>query len=194
MEEENRWRILAIDDHEDTLDVIRMTLSEEYDVVTLNDPVEVYEIINIFEPDLLILDIMMPKITGFKVLELLQKNPTYKDLPVIILSAKDSTREIKYGYKLGARLYLTKPFDPGRLLKNVKLLFERTPPARGQKKFNLKEVLIQLHLKKSYESGAMSFDSSLLETDKIKMDEVKKAVEEAKKRQNKGLDNKKWMD
>jgi len=192
MEQEPRWRILAIDDHEDTLEVIRVTLSDEYDVLTLKDPVEVYEIINIFEPDLLILDIMMPKITGFQVLDLLQKNPSYKDLPVIILSAKSATREIKYGYKLGARLYLTKPFDPGRLLKNVNLLFEHTPPQRRPKKFNLRQVMIQIHLKKIYQPGGLSLASALLGTDALDNEEFKKALEEAKKRQDAGHSGK-WM-
>ena len=193
MGEEPRWRILAIDDHEDTLEVICVTLSEEYDVLTLKDPMEVYEIINIFEPDLLILDIMMPKITGFQVLDLLQKNPAYKDLPVIILSAKNATREIKYGYKLGARLYLTKPFDPDRLLKNVNLLFEHTPPQRRPKKSNLRQVLVQIHLKKIYQSGDFSLTSALLDVDEIESEEFKKALEEAKKRQEAGNSGK-WID
>jgi len=190
--EDKRWRILAIDDHEDTLEVIRMTLSEQYDILTLKDPMDVYELINIFEPDLLILDIMMPKITGFQILDLLQKNPVYKDLPIMILSAKNTTREIKYGYKLGARLYLTKPFDPGRLLKNVDLLFQHTPPKRNPKKFNLKQVLVQISLRKSYKLGGLSLTSSLLQTDDIHSEEVKKAVEEAKKSQDIGHDEK-WI-
>lgn len=180
---ETRWRILAIDDHEDTLDVIRMTLSQNYDLLTLRDPLEVYDLLQIFEPDLLILDIMMPKITGFQVLDLLQKNPAYKDLPIMILSAKNTTREIKYGYKLGARLYLTKPFEPERLLKNVDFLFNNTPPPVRPKNFNLKQVLIQIHLKKSFQTGSLSLVSSLLNTEEIHSEEVKKAVEEAKKRQ-----------
>ncbi|HRR32442.1 MAG TPA: response regulator, partial [Candidatus Sumerlaeia bacterium] len=91
MTESPQRRILAVDDNEETLDLISMTLSENFDVVTLKEPMEIYELINLFEPDLLILDIMMPKITGFQILDLLQKNPAYKDLPVIILSAKDTS-------------------------------------------------------------------------------------------------------
>jgi DNA-binding response OmpR family regulator len=180
---ENRWRILAIDDHEDTLEVIRMILSRNYDLLTLRDPLEVYDILQIFEPDLLILDIMMPKITGFQVLDLLQKNPAYKDLPIMILSAKNTTREIKYGYKLGARLYLTKPFDPERLLKNVDFLFQNTPPPVRPKQFTIKQVLVQIHLKKSYQTGGLCLVSSLLNVDELKSEDVKKAVEETKKRQ-----------
>ncbi len=189
MREEFRWRILAIDDHKETLEVIRMTLGDKYDVLTLNDPTEVYELLEIFEPDLLILDIMMPRITGFQVLDLLQKNPAYKGIPVIILSAKGSTREIKYGYKLGASLYLTKPFDPARLLRNVALLFEHTPPPRRKKQFNLKQIMVQLQLRKSYQTGSLSFASALLDTGEMKLEEIRKAVEAAKKRQNRGARN-----
>lgn len=180
---ETRWRILAIDDHEDTLEVIRMTLCEHYDLLTLRDPLEVYDMLQIFEPDLLILDIMMPKITGFQVLDLLQKNPSYKDLPIMILSAKNTTREIKYGYKLGARLYLTKPFQPDRLLKNVDFLFNNTPPPVRSRQFNLNQVLVQIHLKKSFQTGGICLVSSLLNAEELKSEEIKKAVEEVKKRQ-----------
>lgn len=182
MEQSSRWRILAVDDHEDTLNVIRTMLSEKYDVLTLVDPTEIYEIINIFEPDLLILDIMMPKITGFQILDLLQKNKAYKNLPVIILSAKDTTREIKYGYKLGASLYLTKPFEPERLLRNVELLFQHTPPVHKDKKFNIKQVMVQLNLRKSYTTGSITFTSAVLNSEDMQSEDFRKAVEEAKKR------------
>ena len=182
MEQSSRWRILAVDDHEDTLNVIRTMLSEKYDVLTLVDPTEIYEIINIFEPDLLILDIMMPKITGFQILDLLQKNKAYKNLPVIILSAKDTTREIKYGYKLGASLYLTKPFEPERLLRNVELLFQHTPPGHKDKKFNIKQVMVQLNLRKSYTTGSITFTSAVLNSEDMQSEDFRKAVEEAKKR------------
>lgn len=178
----HRWRILALDDHEDTLKVIRYSLQDKYDVLTANDPMDIYDLINIFEPDLLILDIMMPKITGFKLLDILHKDAKYKDLPVIILSAKNTTREIKYGYKLGARLYLTKPFDPERLQRNVDLIFERTPPPLRKKQYTIKQVYVQIELRKSYESGALTFSSQILNSSDLKSDEFRKALEDAKHR------------
>ena len=193
MSESQRWRILAVDDHEETLELIRMTLSEQFDVITLKDPLEIYEVINILEPDLLILDIMMPKITGFQILDLLQKNPEYKDIPVIILSAKDTSREIKYGYKLGARIYLTKPVVPERLLRNVELLFEHTPPPRKSKTNSLKQVMMQIQILKSYQNGIMTFASALLDTDEMQTKEIRRAVEDAKKRQMRDRKDK-WRD
>ncbi|HQH12558.1 MAG TPA: response regulator [Candidatus Sumerlaeota bacterium] len=183
MTESPQRRILAVDDNEETLDLISMTLSENFDVVTLKEPMEIYELINLFEPDLLILDIMMPKITGFQILDLLQKNPAYKDLPVIILSAKDTSREIKYGYKLGASLYLTKPFVPERLLRNVELLFEQKPQPQTPKTYNLKQVLVQIQLLKSFQNGIMKISSALLDTDELQTSKMRKAIEDVKKRQ-----------
>ena len=68
--------------------------------------------------------------------------------------------------------------------KNVQLLFDRTPPERRPKKFNLKQVSVQIQLKKSYQKGFVSISSNLLDTSEMETDEIRKAVEEAKKRQN----------
>lgn len=151
-----RWRILILDDHVDTLELIRMTLEDEYDVLTLADPLDFYEVLRLFEPDLIVLDIMMPKVTGFQIMEIMQRDVAYRDIPIIILSAKDSAREVKYGYKLGARLYLTKPFQPERLKKNVQILFEHTPPTRKRKQLTIPQVKMQLQLKKTYKVSAPS--------------------------------------
>lgn len=160
-----RYRILAVDDNEDTLELIRLTLQEEYDVLTLSNPMDIYELLEIFEPDLLILDVMMPKITGFQLVEMLQKGNSTRNLPIIILSAKNSAREIKHGYKLGASLYLTKPFQPERLAKNVKTQFEVHPPASAHKSLTIRQMLAQLQLKVSYRQGYAQLTSAELAVD-----------------------------
>ena len=157
-----RYRILAVDDNEDTLELIRLTLQEDYDVLTLSNPMDIYELLEVFEPDLLILDVMMPRITGFQLVEMLQKSNTTRNLPIIILSAKNSAREIKHGYKLGASLYLTKPFQPERLAKNVRTQFEVHPPASHTKSLALMQVVAQLHLKASYRQGYAKLASGVL--------------------------------
>lgn len=146
-------RILAVDDHEDILEVVRLTLGRKYDVLTLSSPMEVYELIDLFEPDLLIMDVMMPRINGYQLLEILQRNPRTKGLPVIMFSAKSGPTEIKHGYKLGAALYLTKPIEPERLLKNVDMHFEQNPPASLKKTAPLNIVNAQLRLRPVYRNG-----------------------------------------
>ncbi|GEM_PF-543158 len=162
-----QYRVLAVDDNDDTLEVIRMTLSEDFDVVTLNTPMKIYDVIDLFEPDLLILDIMMPKITGYQLVELLQKNPRTSGIPIIILSAKDSAREIKYGYRLGAKLYLTKPFSPERLQKNVQMIFQSFPPAPRAKTLTIEQVKIQLEVMQGARTGQMAISSEHLSHDMV---------------------------
>lgn len=163
-----RYRVLAVDDNEDTLELVRMALTDEYDVLTLSNPLGAYECIDLFEPDLLILDIMMPKISGFQLIELLRKNPKTKDLPIIVLSAKDNVREIKHGYKLGVALYLTKPFNPERLMKNVETQFRMHPPESLRKALSLDQVRIRLEVLEGSRAGQIALSSSLLTADNIR--------------------------
>jgi len=157
----DRPRILAIDDHEDILELIRMSLEGNYDVITTSNPVDIYEVMDIFEPDLLILDVMMPRVTGFQLIEILRKNPKTKDLPIIILSAKSTAGEIKHGYKLGATLYLTKPFQPERLVKNVETQFRVAAPSTQKKTNDLEQVAEQLENKPAFRKGTLHFSSNI---------------------------------
>ncbi|MCC5875799.1 MAG: response regulator [Candidatus Sumerlaeia bacterium] len=157
----DRYRILAVDDHDDILELIRMTLDPDYDVVTLNSAVELYELMDLFEPDLLILDIMMPRITGYQLVEILRKNPVTKDLPIIILSARSAASDIKHGYRLGATLYLTKPFQPERLLKNVKTQFDYNPPASRKKSLAIEDFSAQVSHRPAFKKGHISLGQGI---------------------------------
>jgi DNA-binding response OmpR family regulator len=96
---------------------------------------------------LLILDIMMPKVTGYHILETLRKDPRTSFMPVIILSAKDSARDQKYGYKLGASIYLTKPFQPERLVKNVATMLGEVGFSHPRRKsLSMRDVNLRLQL------------------------------------------------
>lgn len=137
---DERWRVLVVDDDQDILDLIRLKLADTYDVFCVDKATEVGQAVDLFEPDLVILDIMLPRISGYQIIEYLKRNPRTAKTPVCFLSAKASARDLKYGYSLGAALYLTKPFQPERLVKNIKLLFERTPPPRRQRRLTITEV------------------------------------------------------
>lgn len=136
----SRWRILAVDDDPDILELIEMSLADTYDVLTVSTPSLALELVETFEPDLIILDIMMPKVTGYQLIETLRQRRDTARLPVIFLSAKDTIRDQKYGYKLGATTYLTKPFQPERLTRNIGNIFDHTPPGRHPKRWTLGEA------------------------------------------------------
>ena len=144
----DKFRIMAVDDDKDILDLISITLSPQYEVLTLADPMSACEMLDVFEPDLVILDIMMPKVTGYQIIEFMKQNPKYHHVFVIFLSAKDSARDMKYGYKLGANLYLPKPFHPERLQKNVQSLLDNNPGLKPRKKtYSMRDVSLRVALK-----------------------------------------------
>ncbi|MBM3333357.1 response regulator [Candidatus Sumerlaeota bacterium] len=135
-----RWRILVVDDDKDVLELIRIKLADEYDVLCIDQATDVSLAAQLFEPDLIILDIMLPRISGYQVMDFLKHNPLTAKIPVCFLSAKSSARDLKYGYGLGASFYLTKPFQPERLLRNIKLQFERTPPPHQRKRLLIPDI------------------------------------------------------
>ena len=81
-------RILIVDDEPDLLRTLELLLQEQYEVLTAKDGLVGYTQALKYLPDLIILDIMMPKMTGYQFCDLLHKNPSIKDIPIIILSAK----------------------------------------------------------------------------------------------------------
>jgi len=113
-------KILLIDDEQDILEFLKYNLEMEgYEVITGIDGQEALEKIA-ENPDLLVLDIMMPKLDGFEVLERIRSDKRYKDIPVIFLTAKaGEIHEIK-GLELGASDYIQKPISPKKLIARVK--------------------------------------------------------------------------
>src|SRR5690606_7212109 len=71
------------------------------------------------EPDILLLDIMIPKISGFQILQSLRRNKTLRNLIVIMISAKNTQRDKDYAYRMGANSYVVKPFAPSSLYELV---------------------------------------------------------------------------
>lgn len=136
-----------------------MTLDHEYDVLSLTNPLDTPEVLDLFQPDLIILDVMMPKISGFQLADYLKKNEHYKNIPVVFLSAKGTTKDQKYGYSLGASLYLTKPFEPNRLIKNVRLMLNGGQIAPTVKHLSMLEVNQRLAEKVSCRISAETFVS-----------------------------------
>ncbi len=113
-------KILLIDDETDILEFLKYNLEQEgYLVITGTDGNQALEKIS-ENPDLIILDIMMPKLDGFEVLERIRSDKRYKDIPVIFLTAKaGEINEIK-GLELGASDYIQKPISPKKLIARVK--------------------------------------------------------------------------
>jgi CheY-like chemotaxis protein len=116
-------RILICDDDPAILRVLQVNLEVEgYDVLLAHHGEEAVEVAMAEHPDLVILDIMMPRLDGYQTCERLKAEPTTQDIPVVFLSAKAQQSDIEKGRSYGVADYLTKPFDPTDLLDVVERL------------------------------------------------------------------------
>jgi DNA-binding response OmpR family regulator len=113
-------RILAVDDSPTILEMIKAILvSGGYDVITAADGAEALETARAEVPDLILLDVMLPKLDGYRVCRLLKFDQKYKQIPIIMLTAKTEEQSMATGIRTGANQYLTKPIEPERLLSAV---------------------------------------------------------------------------
>jgi CheY-like chemotaxis protein len=116
-------RILICDDDPAILRVIQVNLEVEgFDVLTAHHGEEALEVAHAEHPDLIILDIMMPRLDGYQTCEQLKAAEDTKAIPVIFLSAKAQASDIEKGKAYGVEEYLTKPFDPSDLIDVVERL------------------------------------------------------------------------
>lgn len=128
------YKILIADDEAEIRDVLRLYLEKDgYEVVEAADGVEAMDQIQKEKPDLAILDIMMPALDGYRVLRNIREN---NNIPVIMLSAKDSDADKILGLDLGADDYITKPFGPleavARVNSNIRRFYSLGAGGNGQ--------------------------------------------------------------
>lgn len=122
---DQRKRVLVVDDERHIVRLVQVNLERQgYEVLTAYDGVECLEKAKSQQPDLIILDVMMPRMDGFEALQRLKTDPETSHIPVIMLTARAQDRDVLQGYQYGADLYLTKPFSPMELLSLVRRVFE----------------------------------------------------------------------
>ncbi len=123
--------ILAVDDDVDILDLLEISLdSDGYNVITAVNGLDAIEKAKSHVPDLILLDLMMPKMDGFEVIDNLRSNSQTRAIPVIMLTARALINEKLQGLDAGADDYITKPFDLKELTARIKAVLGRTQPTK----------------------------------------------------------------
>jgi DNA-binding response OmpR family regulator len=113
-------KVLVIEDNADTRRFLQVMLSREFEVALAEDGTAGIALAKSFQPEIIVLDVVMPKLNGYDTCKRLKDDSTTKDIPVIFLSGKNTTTEITYGLSMGADDYLPKPFDHKELLARIK--------------------------------------------------------------------------
>ncbi len=131
--ESNLKKVLIVDDEPDILEIISYNLIKEgYEILTAKNGMEALDKVASYKPDLVILDIMMPKMGGVEVCKILRSKPEYNDTLIIFLSAlSDESSQIK-GLETGADDYVSKPISPKVLVSRVNAIFRRLNKEEGK--------------------------------------------------------------
>jgi len=109
-------KIVVAEDERDILELIRFVLEfNGFDVVTADNGEEAVRKVLTESPDLVLLDVRMPRMTGHQACQALKANPKTRQIPVVFLSARGQEADVKYGLSLGATEYILKPFSPEEL-------------------------------------------------------------------------------
>jgi len=117
--------IVVVDDDKNITKLLKITLEkEEYNVHAARDGKEGIDIIKDVKPDLVLLDIVMPEMTGYQVMKFLKKDPSVSDIPIIMVTVKDQEQDIDTGVVLGAYDYVTKPFNMKLLIKKIQNILD----------------------------------------------------------------------
>ncbi len=117
----DRKRVMIIDDEEGFLKLIKVNLekAQKYEVMTLSTGVNLLTHVRSFNPDLIIVDILMPKIDGVQICQILNDDPKAKSIPIMALSALDTDKDKLMMYKLGVVDFLVKPIEKDELVAKI---------------------------------------------------------------------------
>ena len=151
----NDYRILVVDDEEDLCEILKFNLEMEgYQVDTANSAEEALKL-DLPSYNLLLLDVMMGEIYGFKMASMMKKNKDTAGIPIIFITAKDTENDTITGFNLGADDYISKPFSLREVIMRVKAVLRRTAnvQTREQEQLQYRDLVIDIPKKKVTISG-----------------------------------------
>ena len=145
----NDYRILVVDDEEDLCEILKFNLETEgYLVDTANSAEEALKL-DLTRYNLLLLDVMMGEISGFKMARIMKNNNDTANIPIIFITAKDTENDTITGFNLGADDYISKPFSLREVVMRVKAVLRRTAsPVQREEQLIYKGLVIHIPQKK----------------------------------------------
>ena len=125
---DTKKKVLIVDDEPNVRRLSRTILSKKFDVCEAEDGKQAVEIANAQQPDVILMDMMMPKMDGLTACLMIKKNPDTKKIPVIMVTAIGFELNIKLSQQMGASGYVTKPFSPQDLLAKIAEVLQPVSP------------------------------------------------------------------
>lgn len=136
-------RVMIVEDERDLVETLREALQEKYEFTQAFDGIEAIERAVRFEPDIFVIDGMLPKMTGYQLVTMLKKNRIFADHPIIMVSAKATNRDRQYIEKLGVKHFLPKPFEVDDLIGTIDRVAGDAAFKVADKKVNERQMALE---------------------------------------------------
>jgi len=131
-------KILCCDDEKPIVRLLEVNLQRQgFEVLKAYNGAECLQMVETDRPDLIILDVMMPEMSGFEVLQKLKGDPSTAEIPVIMLTARSQDADVIRGWQSGVETYLTKPFNSLELISFVKRIFAMQDSQNDEKRYTI---------------------------------------------------------
>ncbi|MAZ02465.1 MAG: phosphate regulon transcriptional regulatory protein PhoB [Sneathiella sp.] len=138
-------KILVVEDEPAMVELLRYNLeSEGFDVATAHDGDEAMLALEEEQPDMLLLDWMLPKVSGIEICRRLRRDQRHGNMPVIMITARGEEADRIRGLDVGADDYVAKPFSPAELLARIRAVLRRRNPDAGSEKLSVADVVVDL--------------------------------------------------
>ncbi|MCC3305694.1 phosphate regulon transcriptional regulator PhoB [Sneathiella sp. HT1-7] len=138
-------KILVVEDEPAMVELLRYNLeSEGFDVASAHDGDEAMLAIEEEHPDMLLLDWMLPKVSGIEICRRLRRDQKHSNLPVIMITARGEEADRVRGLDVGADDYVSKPFSPAELMARIRAVLRRRNPEAGNEQLSVADVVVDL--------------------------------------------------
>ncbi|MCX7642600.1 MAG: response regulator transcription factor [Armatimonadetes bacterium] len=122
-------RVLVVEDDTAIIELLRFLLEQEgLEVEVAQDGLEALDKMEVWSPDLVLLDLRLPKLEGIDVLWEMRQNPKWSNIPVVVISVDSSPQTMLQGWRLGVDSYFIKPFDPDELVRVIRRIISVSRP------------------------------------------------------------------
>ncbi len=135
-----RVRIMIVEDEPDIATIVAQMLSATYEVVKADNGLEALERLNWYQPDLTVMDLMMPVLDGFDTTRAIKKDNDYSTMPVMFLTARKDNQAVREALMAGGDVYMEKPFDPPELLVRLQEMITRNGIVPKPKRYTLDQI------------------------------------------------------
>lgn len=135
-----RIRVMVVEDEADIALIVKQMLGPRYEVVHASNGLEALERLNWYQPDLTIMDLMMPVLNGFDTTRAIKKDNDYSAMPVMFLTARKDNQAVREALMAGGDIYLEKPFDPPELLIHLEDMIARNGVVARPKRYTLDQI------------------------------------------------------